>query len=969
MAGPEAEARRNIDAALEAAGWAVQDANAVDLTTSSGVAVREFPLNPGHGSADYLLYVDGQAVGVVEAKPEGTPLTGVELQSEKYSTGLPDGLPAPVRPLPFLYESTGVETRFTNRLDPEPRSREVFHFHRPETFVDWLTGTRASSGLEDLKRAAEGKESYIAPSTLRARLQSMPPIDATGLWTAQLTAVQNLEQSLADDRPRALIQMATGSGKTFTAITSAYRLIKFGGAKRVLFLVDRANLGRQAMKEFQAYTTPDDGRKFTELYNVQHLKSNKIDPVARVCITTIQRLYSMLQGETDLDEELEEGSQFDTGAGLVHEPAPVTYNPDIPIETFDVIFTDECHRSIYNLWRQVLDYFDAYLIGMTATPSKQTFGFFNQNLVMEYSHEQAVADGVNVNFDVYRIKTQITESGSKVEAGLYVDRRDRETRRVRWEELEEDLEYDADALDRSVVAMDQIRTVIRTFKEKLFTEIFPGRKEVPKTLIYAKDDSHADDIVQVVREEFGKGNDFAQKITYRTGTAKIVTMKPGADGEEVEVITYKSSGLKTEDLLQAFRNSYNPRIVVTVDMIATGTDIKPLEIVMFMRAVKSRTFFEQMKGRGVRVISSTELQAATPDATNKTHFVIVDAVGICEQSFTDSRPLERQPTVPLNKILNAVAFGNTDPDLLSSLAGRLARLDRQLGEPEHAALEKTAGGTSLKELSAGLVQALDPDSQVEAARAAAGLAADAEPTEEQVAAAAGKLLKNAAAPLASNPALRNQILELKQRYEQTIDKVSKDAVLFAGYSAEDRDRAKELVASFEQFIRDNKDEITALQVLYSRPYRARLRFADIKALADAIGAPPRSWTPDALWRAYEALDKSKVRGSGGRILTDVVSLVRFALHQEDELAPFPEQVEERFQNWLAQQESAGKTFSDEQRWWLDNIRDHIAASFSIEVGDLELAPFAQRGGPGKAHQLFGDDLPTVLGELNEALVA
>ena len=305
MTKPEAEARKNIDAALEAAGWAVQDADAVDLAAASGVAVREFPLSPGHGSADYLLYVDGQAVGVVEAKPEGHTLTGVEVQSEKYGTGLPEGLPAPVRPLPFLFESTGVETRFTNRLDPEPRSREVFHFHQPETFVDWLTGTGASSGLEGLKRAAEAKESYIAPSTLRTRLQGMPSIDARGLWPAQLIAVQNLEQSLAEDRPRALIQMATGSGKTYTAITAAYRLIKFGGARRVLFLVDRANLGRQALKEFQAYTTPDDGRKFTELYNVQHLKSNKIDPVARVCITTIQRLYSMLQGEPELDEELE----------------------------------------------------------------------------------------------------------------------------------------------------------------------------------------------------------------------------------------------------------------------------------------------------------------------------------------------------------------------------------------------------------------------------------------------------------------------------------------------------------------------------------------------------------------------------------------------------------------------------------------------------------------------------------------
>jgi type I restriction enzyme R subunit len=591
MTKPEAAARRLIDASLEAAGWFVQDASAVNLTAGRGVAVREFQLKTGHGFADYMLYVDGEAVGVVEAKPEGSTLTGVEVQSEKYGVGLPDAIPAPVRPLAFLYESTGVENRFTNRLDPEPRSRPLFSFHRPEALSDWL-GLRLVPS-EQIK-AAEQRGVYT--STLRLRLRSMPAVVEEGMRSAQITAVRNLEQSFAEDRPRALIQMATGSGKTFMAITSIYRLIKFGGARRVLFLVDRANLGRQALKEFQQYTTPDDGRKFTELYNVQRLTTNRIDPVARVCITTIQRLYSMLKGEPELNEELEEGSQYDSASDLVREPVPVVYNPEIPIETFDFVFTDECHRSIYNLWRQALEYFDAYIVGLTATPSKQTFGFFKQNLVMEYNHEQAVADGVNVGFDVYRIRTQITEAGSTVEAGLFVDRRERQTRRVRWERLDDDFTYGAKELDRSVVALDQIRTVIRTFRDKVCTDIYPGRTEIPKTLIYAKDDSHADDIVQIVREEFGMGNDFCQKITYRTSTVRVVSKSTGPGGEEVVETTYKSSGLKAEDLLSSFRNSYNPRIVVTVDMIATGTDIKPLEVVMFMRAVKSRTYFEQMKG-------------------------------------------------------------------------------------------------------------------------------------------------------------------------------------------------------------------------------------------------------------------------------------------------------------------------------------------------------------------------------------
>jgi type I restriction enzyme, R subunit len=394
------------------------------------------------------------------------------------------------------------------------------------------------------------------------------------------------------------------------------------------------------------------------------------------------------------------------------------------------------------------------------------------------------------------------------------------------------------------------------------------------------------DIVQIVREEFGKGNDFAQKITYKTGTARVVTKKVGSDGQEIEVVTYKSSGLKPEDLLSSFRNSYNPRIVVTVDMIATGTDIKPLEIVMFLRAVRSRNFFEQMKGRGVRVINDSDFQAVTPDAKSKDHFVIVDGVGVCEQELTDSRPLEQQPTIALEKLLQAVAFGSTDPDILSSLAGRLVRLNRRLGRTEQQTLEKAAGGIPLRTIAANIIASLDPDRQIEAARTEAE---GVEPTPEQVTRAAQRLMKEAVAPFVSNPTLRDQLTALEQRLEQTIDTVSKDVVLEAAFSEAAREKAQGVVASFEQFIQEHKDEITALQVLYSKPYAQRLRFADIKALAEAIQAPPRSWTPEVLWRAYETLDQSKVRGSGGRMLTDIVSLVHFALHKEDELVPFAEE--------------------------------------------------------------------------------
>ena len=905
---------------LVAAGWAVQDARAVNLTAARGVAVREFVLKPPHGRVDYLLYVDGEAVGVIEAKKEGETLTGVAWQTAKYLEGLPDEVPSALEgPLPFAYQSTGTETRFTNALDPAPTSRDIFWFHRPETLAQWVDEARRGVG------------------TLRHNLQRLPELDATNLWPAQARAIANLEESLELARPRSLIQMATGSGKTYTAANISYRLIKHGNARRVLFLVDRANLGRQTLKEFQGFTVPGVNRKFTELYNVQQLGGNAIDAVARVTISTIQRLYSTLRGDAELDEELDEHSSDQVEPA---EPVAVEYNAAVPPETFDVIVVDECHRSIFGVWRQVIDYFDAFVIGLTATPNKQALGFFNQNLVMEYTHEQAVADQVNVDFDVYRIRTEITEGGSTVDAGLVTEFRDRQTRARRWQKLDDEVSYGAEALDRAVVAKDQIRTVLQTFHDRLFTEIFPGRTEAPKTLIFAKDDAHADDIVQIVREVFGKGDDFAAKITY------------------------KATGRKTDDLIASFRNSYNPRIAVTVDMIATGTDVKPLECVFFMRSVRSRTYFEQMKGRGVRVISDDDLQLVTPKAT-KDRFVIVDAVGVTETDLVETDPLDRKPTVPLEKLMRQLSYGVRTADVVSTVAARIARLDRRLTPDERAELEGLAG-TSLRDLARGMVEAVDPDRQLEAAREASG--AD-EPDVDAIAAAAKALVEAAVAPLAQNPGLRERLVELRRRHEQLIDEFSKDEVIEAGYSKEAADRARSTIESFEQFLVDNRDEITALQVLYSRPYSQRLTFAEIKELAAAIARPPYSWTPEQLWQAYEVLDASRVRGSRQRVLTDLVSLVRFALHEDDELVAFPERVRERFEAWLLQQGNSGREFTPEQLRWLHWIAEAVATSLGVSLDDFGYAPFVQAGGIGKAAQVFGDELKPLLEELNEVLVA
>ncbi len=920
---PEQKARVEIDRQLTECGWIVQDHKAMNIYAGPGVAVREFPLETGH--ADYLLYADGKVIGVVEAKKEGHTLTGVEIQTSSYTEGLPDDVPCWHRPLPFAYEGTGVITQFTNGLNPEPRSRELFTFHRPEELI---------------RLASREKQ-------LRTRLREMPELITGRLWPVQASAIRNLEDSLAHNRPRSLIQMATGSGKTYTACSSCYRLIKFAKANRILFLVDRNNLGRQTLNEFQQYASPYGPYKFTEEYPVQRLTRNTIDPASKVCITTIQRLYSILKGDDEYADENEEGSMFESESPLANEPVPVVYSPKMPIGTFDFIVVDECHRSIYNVWRQVLDYFDAFLVGLTATPTAQTIGFFEGNVVQDYSHEKAVADGINVGYDVYRIKTQVTESGATLaKSEFFVPHRDRRTRKERFAQLDDDLTYTANQLDRDVVAKSQIRLVARTFRDRLFSEIFPGRTEVPKTLIFAKTDLHAEDIVKAFREEFGKGNDFCQKITSKT------------------------TGKKPEDLLNEFRNSYNPRIAVTVDMIATGTDVQALECLLFMRNINSASYFEQMKGRGSRIIRPDDLLSVTPDAGRKTHFVIVDAVGVCEKDKTATKPLDRKPSVPLHKVLQLVAQGRVHPDIVSTLAARLARLGRELNREQEQEISKAACDRSLASLTSDLLTSLDPDETARRASERFDLDEDQEPDENQLQEVEQEMMIEALKPL-HDPALRELLATIKQSLEQVIDEETQDALLHAGNDAAAREKAKSILTDFHRFLADHRDEIEAVHILYSRPHRHGLRFRHVKELANALKRPPLSLLKpeQRLWKLYQTAEPQKVKGEGGNSLVDLIAIVRHALHRDELLVPVGQSIEERYRQWLDEQEARGIVFRPEQRRWLDAIKDHIANSLFIDSKDFEYAPFNQLGGLGKAYQLFGDNLPSILGELNERLAA
>jgi len=908
---PEQIARDKIDILLAQSGWKVQDRRALNFNAGLGIAVREYPTDIG--PVDYALFVDRKPVGVIEAKreEEGHRLSTHESQAEAYA--LAQLKYVNNAPLSYVYESTGEITRFTDFRDPKPRARQVFSFHKPETFKEWL-----------------------ATSNSRSRLHNIPDLNEKGLRDCQVSAVKNLEKSFKENYPRALIQMATGSGKTYAAITFIYRLLKFAKAKRVLFLVDTRNLGKQAEQEFMAYTPADDNRKFTELYNVQRLKSSYISKDAQVCISTIQRLYSVLKGE-ELDESAEEINPNEVLQSKA--PMPVVYNEKTPPEFFDFIVIDECHRSIYNLWQQVLDYFDAFLIGLTATPDKRTFGFFKENIVSEYPHERAVADGVNVGCDIYVIETEVTKRGAQISAKEYIDVRERLTRRKRWQQLDEKVTYEGTQLDRDVVNPSQIRNVIKAFKNKL-PDIFPGRKEVPKTLIFAKTDSHADDIIEIVREEFAEGNDFCKKITY----------KAEEDGDT---------------LLAQFRNSYNPRIAVTVDMIATGTDVKPLECLLFMRDVRSANYFEQMKGRGTRTLGLDDLRKVTPSAKNeKDHFVIVDAVGVTKTLKTDSRPLERKRAVPLKDLLNAVMMGARDEDTFLSLANRLVRMDRQISDKERKKIKELSGGMLLGAIVNDLLDAHNPDRIEEKAEQ---LSLEIKiPQDEKLKLAQEELLKQASGVF--NGPLNEYLEVVRRSLEQIIDTINIDRVISAGWDKQSKTQAEATVKDFKDFIGTYKDEIQALSIFYSQPYRRReITYKMIKEVFEILRERKPALAPLRVWEAYTHLET--VSESPKNELTALVGLIRRIVGIDKELTDYDTIARRNFRDWVVHAQAGHKHFSKDQMEWLYMMRDYIATSFHIEQDDFSLSPFGERGGLGKLHELFGDQTEKLINELNEVLVA
>jgi type I restriction enzyme R subunit len=779
-------------------------------------------------------------------------------------------------------------------------------------------------------------------TTLRTRLAALPtahPLEAfmagaaQPLRDCQVEAITGLEASLAAARPRSLIHMATGAGKTFTAVTEVYRLLKFARLKRVLFLVDRNSLGTQAKGEFDTYAAPDTGKLFPEVYNVCHLGAAGFDPVNQVVISTIQRLFAQLKGDPEaIDDDEDERSSFDSDLAT-GEPIEVSYQPNLPPETFDLIIVDECHRSIYNKWKQVLDYFDAFIVGLTATPSLDTEAFFHQNTVSRYTYRQSVLDEVNVDYIAYRIATRIGTEGSSLPSGSQLELFDSYRNVQETHAIEDDLEYGANELGRSVIADDQIRTVLETYRDHLHDTFFPGRSGqwVPKTLIFAKTDAHADRVIRICRDVFDKGDAFCRKITHKA----------------------TSSAVKAKDLIQHFRTQAEFRIAVTVDMVATGVDIKPLECLIFLRDVRSPLLYDQMKGRGCRSIKPTDLANVTPDAPDnrKTHFVLLDAVGVEESEKLAVSPADRRQTVTLKELIEGIRTGErSEPDDFTSLAGRLARLAERARPADIAPIEQTLG-----------------QSLTDWARQIADLGQNPAPADPNDSADTGD---NILAPLASDT-LRQQILNLRGYSPILIDILSQDELTAAPEAITPR----ETITNFEQFLAENRDRLTALQIIYNNRPGSGLTYDTIAELRESLRQPPYHLAPDAVWRAYEALENTRSTATPVKVLTNLITLVRHTVDPETQpLAPFPELVEQRYQHWLDQQ---ADRFTDAQRHWLDVIKNYVAlnGAFATENNDAYLDAWqsvdSDEGVPlAVATRVFGkENLKPVIEELNEVLVA
>ena len=861
---PEEKARQKIDQWFAEAGWKVINREDYEPTCTA-VAIREGLLK-GNLEADYFLFINGKAVGVLEAKREDIDALSDKVceQAVLYAKSVPHIYQAYQKLLPFIFTSNGKELYFCDFREQEQGFKQIIAIPTPYELVKQL-------GISD----------YFA---------GLPTLRKKGLRDCQYEAVTELEKSFRAGQNRALMVLATGAGKTYTACLAAYRLLSYTPMRRILFLVDRNNLGKQAEGEFGTFRLTENGDAFNTIFTVNRLRSSSIPSDSNVIISTIQRLFSFLKGDTIEDNDEDDGNE-------PSEEINLPLNPNLPHDYFDLIIIDECHRSIYGNWRKVLEYFDtARLIGLTATPVPETMAFFNNNRIVNYTLEKSIVDGVNVDCRVYRIKTQVTENGGAILEGEKVKEETRYTGDIKTIFNKEAKTYTNKELNRSVINPAQIKLVLSTYRDAVYTELFndPQREAnfdwLPKTLIFALNETHATNIVQIAKEVFGRtDNRFVQKITYSAGDSN--------------------------ELIRQFRNDRDFRIAVTCTLVATGTDIKPLEVVMFMRDVESLPLYIQMKGRGVRTIGDEQLRNVTPNAFSKDCFYLVDAVGVTEHekiipSVTD------EPTtkiISLKELLERISHGYIPDEYLQRLAATLSRIYNKADNSQRAEFARLAHD-DMKDLASRIYNTLEnglllPFISVD------------EPNNER---------KGLVAPLANHADARRYLLILAAGFVNTL-MPGEDTLISKGFSIEE---AKNTTEAFEGFCKDHSDEIEALRIIYNNEGEP-ITYSMLKDLENKLKMADNHFTSKQLWNSYAIINPNSVRRSTTKeesdALTNIIQLVRYAFRQIERLDSVVATSKQYFNLWLGQNQ---REITDKQREVISRIVDYIASNGACTVKDI-----------------------------------
>lgn len=867
---PEEKARKKINILLKSAGWNIVSRDEYSPGVSA-VAVEEGILK-GNLEADYLLFLEGKAIGVLEAKRESTSLSDIVAnQAENYTHKLLSMYQYWENPLPLIYLSNGKELLFKNAQTPGSTYQKLEAMHTPKEMVKLA-----------------GIKSYFA---------GLPTLEPKGLRDCQYEAITNLEASFRNSQRKALIVLATGAGKTFTACLAAYRFLAYTPARRVLFLVDRNNLGKQAEGAFGDFKLTENGEPFSTIYTTERLRSGKISDKTNLVICTIQRLFSVITGQELQDEDDGESSFESDTQPDVELNGKLLLPPDF----FDLIIVDECHRSIYGRWRKVLEYFkDARIIGLTATPGEETLVFFNNNRVVNYTLEKSIVDEINVDCRVYRIRTSATENGGEIHKGEKYREITTYTGEKRMTRAEEATPYQANDLDRAVINPEQIKLVLESYKNAVYTELYPNREPniayIPKTLIFAKSDAHADNIIKILREQIFPGQcpEFTQKITYSAGDSNA--------------------------LIKNFRNDKKFRIAVTVTLVATGTDVKPLEVLIFMRDVNSESLYVQMKGRGVRTITDDALRNVTPNADSKDIFYLVDAIGVTEHVKNSQAP---EPTggvnIPLDKLLEQITHGYLPDDNLRLLAARLARINSKSTETQKTEFADLAG-MEMKEIASHIYATFENGS----------LTANPFENSNQP----NELRKALVQPLAMNAKAREYLLELNAGYVKILQP-GRDTLISTGFSVE---KAKETITKFEEYVQTHRDEEEVLRIIAENTGEP-ITYAMLEDLKKKFLTANSQFSIDNLWHSYKVINQNTVvpfkDATEKEVLTNLVQLVRFSLKMIPELRSLTSLAAQRFELWCGQNQR--DTLSETQRYVAREITNYVVSN-----GYGSRAAFAER---------------------------